>query len=570
MTAMDPQRWKKALDDLDEDIVNSAAERFGNARYSDDSPENYPADDKPMVYVYPEKKKSRRHLWAGIGAGTAAAAVIVAVAGVSMKYRQSEGQMVPLSQGVAQKTSSAAPSSTALEIRDTAKLQDSFTMPTQIGAILAGFSAEQLPLFQEYFYGAWAGGDFAVILGWGADSAFGGGYTCTGIEQTDEGCYMGAYDGSKYDLWFIPENDRGALYIYRGVSEIDGAVQRDGSGIICESTDTLSISGSPEEGSTLGYFGRIKLADSMGMTAEALFSKTQLETYEGSDSGAYTWTRAESYEPVWDKVVLRSQTDSDVQMSMAFTNSENITQYFDIAWTINDYGDWYIYSLEKSMDVFARTADELKTSLTLSDLDIFESYYYGSWTSGSGDIMLNYSQDIFGAGTYCGGFYAGDDGWSMYSYSGEKVQVYYIDYDDPFTMFLYEPDKFGYAAREDYIAEFTHEDYGYSEIDESNVSWLGLQRWILDVGSTTDESSLSQAVFSALQQTRNDLWSDEYGTEALFEGYKINALSDNKYQFMFQQFTADGDSRWVTMALSFADNAWEVLPADGITDTVSG
>ncbi len=566
---MDPQLWKNVLDDLDEDIVNSAAERFGNVNYTDESPESYPADNKPTIYSYPEKKKPRRRLWAGVGACAAGAACVAAVVGVTLKCRPVQNIVQPLSDGASMKTSST-PSTTPFEVRDAAELESSFTSPLLLEEFPQGFSAPELTLFTEYFYGEWAGDNFTVILSWSADSAFGDGYTCSGIEQTDEGCYMGAQDGSKYDLWFVPENDRGTLHIYRGVSVIDGTVQRDGSGIICESTDILSISGSPEEGSTLGYFGRIKLADSMGMTADTLFNKTQLETYEGSESGADTWTRAESYEPIWNKVVLRSQTENDVKLSMAFTNSENITQYFDIDWTTADDGSWYIHSLERSMDVFARTADDLKVTLTLSDLDIFENYFYGDWTSESGDITLSYAQDIFGAGTYCGGFYAGTDGWSMYSYTGKKVQVYYISYSDPFTMFLYEPDKFGYAAQTDYIAEYTHTDYGYSELDTSNLSWLGLQRWILDTGSTTDETSLAHTVYSAMKQSSNDLWSDEFGTAGLFEGYKINALSDSKYQFMFQQFSTDGEIQWVTMVLSFIDNAWEVLPADGISVEVSG
>ena len=163
MTAMDPQHWKNILDGLDEDIVDSAAERFGGARYSDDSPETYPADDKPMVYVYPEKKRSRRHLWAGIGTGAAAAAVVAVAAGVSLINRQPQiGGMVPLSQGTAQKTSSTAPSSTTLEIRGAAELESTFTISTQIEAIPSGFSAAELTLFQEYFYGVWADGDIIM------------------------------------------------------------------------------------------------------------------------------------------------------------------------------------------------------------------------------------------------------------------------------------------------------------------------------------------------------------------------------------------------------------------------
>lgn len=573
MTAMDPQHWKNILDGLDEDIVDSAAERFGGARYSDDSPETYPADDKPMVYVYPEKKRSRRHLWAGIGTGAAAAAVVAVAAGVSLINRQPQtGGMVPLSQGTAQKTSSTATSSTTLEIRDATELESTFTISTQIEAIPSGFSAAELTLFQEYFYGVWADGDITVTLDWSADSAFGDDYSCTGIELTDEGCYMGAHDGSKYDLWFVPADVPGSLYIYRNVrTDESGAVLRENGVISCENVDVFVSTGDLQEYSALGYFGRLKLADDMGKTPETLFSKTQLETYEGSDSGSEIWTRAESYAPVWDKVVLKSQTDSRISMSMAFTNSSGIIQYFDLGWATADDGSWYLYSVEKSMDVFARTADDLKVTLTLSDLDIFEGYYTGSWTSDSGDLTLTYTQDIFGAGTYCGGFYAGTDGWSMYSYTGESVQVYYISYDDPFTMFLYEPDRFGYASQEDYIAEYAHVDFGGSDsADESSLSWLGLQRWILDTGSTTDETSLPQAVYSAMTQCRNDLWSDETANGAAFEGYKISAVSDNKYRFTFQQFSADGGSRWVTMALSFEDNAWTVQPADGITDSVSG
>ena len=152
------------------------------------------------------------------------------------------------------------------------------------------------------------------------------------------------------------------------------------------------------------------------------------------------------------------------------------------------------------------------------------------------------------------------------------TQVYFIPYDDPFTMYLYEPDIFGYTGRDNYLAEYTRTDSGLEELDMSHMSWLGLQRWIIDAGSTADENSLAKAVYSAFSDIGNENSNagNYNGSGDPFEGYVIEELSTGKYRLTFQLFDQENQSQWVSVVLEKTSSEWEVLPVDGITADSDG
>lgn len=578
---MNSQQWKNVLDQLDEDIVNSAAERLSSAE-SDEDPSQYPVDSSPREYKNISRKKKRGGLFIGIGSVAAAAAVtgIVLVRNVPVQQEASE-----LKDGASLKAASAmttAPS--PLVIEDAAEHVSSFTAEQghDINEFPAGFSGASLTLFEEYFYGAWTGEETTIDLCYSANSAFGGDYTCTGIKQTDAGCYMGAQSGTQYDLWYVrPDDNSGMMYIFRNVSLSDGVIQYNDDGTIsCGSTESFQLSStSPDEYNTTGYFGMLKLADDLGMTPEALYSQAELDTYAGSDAGEAHWIRSESgYSSPWDKVVLKSKSEDNIVMSMAFTQSDDSlrTMYFDMYWYLTDSGEWALQDVRKSRDVFALTADDLRVTLTLSDLDIFEMYFAGTWASDTEEFVLSYSQDIFNSTGYCGGFYTDQDGWYMYQLMDPTetpyTQVYYVPYSDPFTMYLYEPDIYGYAAQDNYLAVYTHTDSGLDEPVTWHMSWLGLQRWILDNAGSSDENSLADAIYSALTAIGNDSMSayNYDGSGDSFEGYVMEELSSEKYRLMFQVFDQDNNSQWLSVVLKKVDDQWELLPADGITVDTAG
>ena len=543
---MNSQQWKNVLDHLDEDIVDSAAEHLSSADADEDSTEYHP-DSKPREYRNISRKTRRGGLFIGMGTVAAAAAIT----GVILVNNSGSRQQPMLSTGAALKSASVE-AADSLVIEDSGELTSSFMISSDISAMPTGFSAAELSLFEDFFYGTWTGTDTTIDLCYSANSAFGDDYICTGIEQTDGGCYMGALSSAdQYDLWYVrPADNSGMMYIFRNVSLSDGVIQYNADGTIsCERTEKFQLSStSPNEYNTLGFFGKIKLADDIGYTSP------------------------------WDKVVLREQTEDSVVMSMSFTQSEDDsrTVYFDMYWFLTDAGSWDLQNVQKSRDVFALTADDLRVTLRQSDLDIFEQYFAGTWTSDMEELALNYSQDIFGVSNVCGGFYADEDGWYMYqlmeSAAEPYIQVYYIPYDDPFTMYLYEPDIFGYAMQDNYLAVYTHTDSGLDEPVTWHMSWLGLQRWILDNAGSSDENSLADAIYSALTVIWNDsISADNYdGSGDSFEGYVMEELSSVKYRLMFQVFDQDNNSQWVSVVLRFADGAWELLPADGIAAETVG
>lgn len=577
---MNSQQWKNVLDQLDDDIVDSAAERFNGA----DAAEEHSAfqeDNKPREYKNNSSRKRFGGLFIGLGSVAAAAAVTGIVLVRNLPAVQ---DVTPLSEGAELKAVSSV-SSTAIEIQEPVALVSSYTATERLEVMPSAFTSDDFALFDKYFNGYWTNENSSIMLDYSAGSPFGEDYTCTGIERISNGCYMAAQNGSQYDLWYVSSEDNsGMMYIYRNVSLTDGMIQYNDDGTIsCGSTESFRLSGaSPDKYNTLGYFGKLKLAYDLGMTPEALYTQVELDTYAGTDSGEAHWLRSDGgYSSPWDKVVLKEQNDSSIVMSMAFSmqdQPESIT-YFDLYWVPTDGETWALDNVRRSNDLFVWTAQDLRESLTLSDLDIFEMYYSGKWSAGSDEITLSYSQDIFTPNNICGGFYAGDDGLFMFDLitvpeSAEEAytQVYFIPYDDPFTMYMYEPDIFGYAMQDNYLAMYSHTDSSLDELDTVRMSWLGLQRWILDTDGASGEGTLSKAVYSAFTDIGNaDINVNNYnGSGDPFEGYVIEELSSGKYRLTFQLFDKENKSQWVSVVLQLIDNNWEVLPVDGITTDTEG
>ena len=65
---MKAESWKKIIDDLDDDIVDSAAERLSKPEHSTvDDMEAFTHDGKPTEYKYPSERKKHRGLYIGLG-----------------------------------------------------------------------------------------------------------------------------------------------------------------------------------------------------------------------------------------------------------------------------------------------------------------------------------------------------------------------------------------------------------------------------------------------------------------------------------------------------------------------
>ena len=115
---MNSQQWKDVLDKLDEDIVNSAAERFSSAD-ADENPSQFPADSRPREYKNISRKSKRGGLFIGIGSVVVAAAITGVVLVRNLPARQ---EPTPLSEGACLKSASVTTTSAALEIEDAAAL----------------------------------------------------------------------------------------------------------------------------------------------------------------------------------------------------------------------------------------------------------------------------------------------------------------------------------------------------------------------------------------------------------------------------------------------------------------
>lgn len=543
---MNSHLWKTILDDLDEDIVNAAAERFGRAKFSGEEPGEYSPDSDPTEYSYSDGKKSRRRFIIGISSTAAAvAAGVFILRGVTMPQEVTQ----PLSGGETTEVSSVPDNPV-----DYIESQNDTDPELPAELETDGFSAA---LFEEYFYGLWgyptADYNRPMELSY-QDSMFGysAGRTLAKMERTSDGCYMLAQTDSGYEVWFVPENDRESLFVYRGVQVVNGTVmRRDNGEFICDSFIEHSYDGIPAENESdrLGYFGIEKLAEEMGVSAEWLL--TQDIQYEGGD--AELWTRSGAIFPDFDNVFLLEQTDDSVTLCMAYVLTEDPEkqQYFDVTFERDNSGTWEMATVQSGKLYFGDV--ELYSGLTKEGLTLFKQHFSDWWYSESDEypsIVLIYKDDIFTPAEPCSGIAEVTGGWAMRQQSDEG-RIYYIPEDETQNMYLYIPDENGFAKRDEYAAVYERSGGAMGYAGSCRISWLGLERYKFMHDDNPDGDSLASVIERALTQDIEIGGSAAYYTADMegWDGYRIAEQSETLVLFSYQLFNAIGESCWVTQEL---------------------
>lgn len=543
---MNSHLWKTILDDLDEDIVNAAAERFGRAKFSGEEPGEYSPDSDPTEYSYSDGKKSRRRFIIGISSTAAAvAAGVFILRGVTMPQEVTQ----PLSGGETTEVSSVPDNPV-----DYIESQNDTDPELPAELETDGFSAA---LFEEYFYGLWgyptADYNRPMELSY-QDSMFGysAGRTLAKMERTSDGCYMLAQTDSGYEVWFVPENDRESLFVYRGVQVVNGTVmRRDNGEFICDSFIEHSYDGIPAENESdrLGYFGIEKLAEEMGVSAEWLL--TQDIQHEGGD--AELWTRSGAIFPDFDNVFLLEQTDDSVTLCMAYVLTEDPEkqQYFDVTFERDNSGTWEMTTVQSGKLYFGDV--ELYSGLTKEGLTLFKQHFSDWWYNESDEypsIVLIYKDDIFTPAEPCSGIAEVTGGWAMRQQSDEG-RIYYIPEDETQNMYLYIPDENGFAKRDEYAAVYERSGGAMGYAGSCRISWLGLERYKFMHDDNPDGDSLASVIERALTQDIEIGGSAAYYTADMegWDGYRIAEQSETLVLFSYQLFNAIGESCWVTQEL---------------------
>lgn len=543
---MNSHLWKTILDDLDEDIVNAAAERFGRAKFSGEEPGEYSPDSDPTEYSYSDGKKSRRRFIIGISSTAAAvAAGVFILRGVTMPQEVTQ----PLSGGETTEVSSVPDNPV-----DYIESQNDTDPELPAELETDGFSAA---LFEEYFYGLWgyptADYNRPMELSY-QDSMFGysAGRTLAKMERTSDGCYMLAQTDSGYEVWFVPENDRESLFVYRGVQVVNGTVmRRDNGEFICDSFIEHSYDGIPAENESdrLGYFGIEKLAEEMGVSAEWLL--TQDIQYEGGD--AELWTRSGAIFPDFDNVFLLEQTDDSVTLCMAYVLTEDPEkqQYFDVTFERDNSGTWEMATVQSGKLYFGDV--ELYSGLTKEGLTLFKQHFSDWWYSESDEypsIVLIYKDDIFTPAEPCSGIAEVTGGWAMRQQSDEG-RIYYIPEDETQNMYLYIPDENGFAKRDEYAAVYERSGGAMGYAGSCRISWLGLERYKFMHDDNPDGDSLASVIERALTQDIEIGGSAANYTADMegWDGYRIAEQSETLVLFSYQLFNTIGESCWVTQEL---------------------
>lgn len=557
---MKAESWKKIIDDLDDDIVDSAAERLSKPEHSTvDDMEAFTHDGKPTEYKYPSERKKHRGLYIGIGSAAAAAAV------AGFVLLNNSGLVMSPNPVLTAESSSAETYATTPFVAYVEKSAPD----TQSELVSIQTDGIDFDLFDEYFYDVWemtddeSGEVVDIQLGYGDTTIFGEhGYTydCLGTILTGEGCYMIAAGEGQYDLWFVPENDRNSLIVYCDAQIEDGQVVYEDSMIKCAATVIFSGYGTEklEEDGSLGYFGQEKLAQKMGLTTEYLFEEPAMSestsVYPEDGSTAKNWVR--TYELRGTNIRLVSQSSDKVVVTELMEDSNSgAGEWFDITWTYSG-GEWLTtgYAVSEIMP-FSDTYEYLDKN----KFQTFEDMFAGTWQENStgAELTMDYTEDPFEPGDHIFIYYI-YHGMALFCAGAQGNTAYYIPDDEPDVMYQYAAtEKSGNVVkRSEYTNVYTRRDGEFTPIDEAAVSRLGVIGFKKYLNTY---SELGDVMNDLILEKYDSIWSHAFYMPGVssFGGYTVIQTGDGSYIFTYQEYNRDtGADRWVTYTITNTIKGW--------------
>ena len=557
---MKAESWKKIIDDLDDDIVDSAAERLSKPEHSTvDDMEAFTHEGKPTEYKYPFERKKHRGLYIGIGSAAAAAAV------AGFVLLNNSGLVMSPNPVLTAESSSAETYATTPFVAYVEKSAPD----TQSELVSIQTDGIDFDLFDEYFYDVWemtddeSGEVVDIQLGYGDTTIFGEhGYTydCLGTILTGEGCYMIAAGEGQYDLWFVPENDRNSLIVYCDAQIEDGQVVYEDSMIKCAATVIFSGYGTEklEEDGSLGYFGQEKLAQKMGLTTEYLFEEPAMSestsVYPEDGSTAKNWVR--TYELRGTNIRLVSQSSDKVVVTELMEDSNSgARERFDITWTYSG-GEWLTtgYAVSEIMP-FSDTYEYLDKN----KFQTFEDMFAGTWLENStgAELTLDYTADPFEPGEHIFIYYI-YHGMALFCVGTQGNTAYYIPDDEPDVMYQYSStEKSGnIVKRSEYTNVYTRRDGEFMPIDEaagSRLGVIGFKKYL------NTYSELGDVMNDLILEKYDSIWSHAFYMPGVssFGGYTVIQTGDGSYIFTYQEYNRDtGADRWVTYTITNTIKGW--------------
>lgn len=556
---MKAESWKKIIDDLDDDIVDSAAERLSKPEhFTVDDVEAFTHDGKPTEYKYPSERKKHRGLYIGIGSAAAAAAV------AGFVLLNNSGLVMSPNPVLTAESSSAETYATTPFVAYVEKSAPD----TQSELVSIQTDGIDFILFDEYFYGVWemtfedSDTVIQIELGYGDSSIFGrgNGYTCLGTIKTSDGCYMVAVGGGQYDLWFVPENDRNSLFVNCDVQIVDDQVVYEDSMIKCAGTELFSGygTGKPQEDGSLGYFGQEKLAQKMGLTTEYLFEEPAMSestsVYPEDGSTAKNWVR--TYELRGTNIRLVSQSSDKVVVTELMEDSNSgAGEWFDITWTYSG-GEWLTtgYAVSELMP-FSDTYEYLDKN----KFQTFEDMFAGTWLENStgAELTMDYTEDPFEPGDHIFIYYI-YHGMALFCVGAQGNTAYYIPDDEPDVMYQYAAtEKSGNVVkRSEYTNVYTRRDGEFTPIDEAAVSRLGVIGFKKYFNTY---SELGDVMNDLILEKYDSIWSHAFYMPGVssFGGYTVIQTGDGSYIFTYQEYNRDtGADRWVTYTITNTIKGW--------------
>lgn len=576
---MDTNSWKKIIDGLDDDIVDSAAERFSSEHSG--SAGDFPDGGNPVEYKYPAKKK---HWGLYIGGSAAVAAVVAGVILLNNYGLTLSSHPMVAADSYAEESGTPAVTSSAASTTPFAAYMQKSEPYIQCWLSSIETDGIDFDLFEEYFYGVWEstpedtvdsdGEPEQIELSYGDCDLFGPqfGYTCFGTVLTEDGCYMVAAGGGQYDLWYVPENDRSSLFIDRDVWVKDGQVVYVDSVLQCASTELYSGygTGKPQEDGSLGYFGQEKLAQKMGLTTEYLFEEPAMSestsVYPDDGSTAKNWAR--TYEMRGTDIWLVSRSNSKVVVTELLEDENSgVRALFDITWT-NSGGEWLTtgFAVSDTMQF-----SNMHESMDKNEFQTFEDMFAGTWTDKSTgeELQMDYSADPFRPGdhVYLSRIY---DGVVLSGVGPEESVTFYIPDSEPNVMYRYVTSEANdnVVKRDEYTAFYTRRDGRFEPVEGGMMTFglIGFERYRYadpDIGGVMGDT---------YEESSDNDWGKSFYKPGVsqFDGIVVEDNGDDTYILSYQEFNKEtGADRWRSYSIKKVEKGWEIEPADGQGGSIS-
>jgi len=332
-----------------------------------------------------------------------------------------------------------------------------------------GFDTE---VFEQYFRNVWNcdNGSWSVNISYSepecADRP-----VCF---EYEDGWYLGFYNEVAAEVMFIPREHPDTLFAYHvddfynvDDEDFDESLDysprrnKDYTRYFVDDDDTVDVV--PEAGTVVNQMGIAWIEQRLGGNSDEIMD-TIFADFTDEDGAAWKYHVTNL---IIDLPLVKSITDSSVQLVVSYATQESYDDYWNNG-TDESVIQWqhFLCTMELVDGEYALTSrvkcnesgvvpyaiDKDNTSavdvnITDIDFEVYEQYFMGKWMSAYGTVMtFDYTSGYF-EDCVCG---ATENGVEFRCKTGDQMNIHFIPYDDPNTLYTYSVEGGEVPLRKEY------------------------------------------------------------------------------------------------------------------------